>query len=67
MRPHPLGVDGKTGIVHYDSLAKHRYIWPLCSTPHLDLIRVRAGSRVVTCVACLVNAVKYGWDDNVLR
>lgn len=66
MRPHPLGIDGKTGIVHYDSLAKHSYIWPLCGTPYLDLYRVQP-TRVVTCVACLANAVKYGWDDNVLR
>lgn len=66
MRPHPLGGDGKTGVIHYDSLAKHAYIWPLCGTPHLNLYRV-SPSKMVTCVACLSCAMMYSWDANVLR
>jgi hypothetical protein len=65
MRPHPLGVDGK-GIVHYDSLAKHSYIWPLCSTPYLKLRRV-APTNIVTCIECLTNYVKYDWGSCDIR
>ncbi len=59
----PLGVDVITGIVHYDSRAKPTYIWPLCSTPYLRLHSVDP-SRVVTCVECLANYMKYCGNDN---
>jgi hypothetical protein len=65
MRPHPLGRDDK-GIVHYDSLAKHLYIWPLCSTPYLNIRRVPP-DLVVTCVGCLANYVKYDWGNCDIR
>lgn len=59
VRPEKLGIDLVTGIVHYDSRAKHTYIWPLCGTEHLSLHRVPS-DHVVTCVECLGCYVLYG-------
>jgi len=45
------------GVVHYDSGAKQSYIWPLCSTPHLDIHWV-AYRRAITCIECVGVALR---------
>lgn len=56
----PLGTNGN-GVVHYDSRAKHSYIWPLCGLPYQQLYRTH--NRVVTCLACLADYEEYYGGD----
>jgi len=53
----PRGIDG-FGLVHYDSLAKHAYIWPVCGTSYLCLKRT-SRDAIVTCIECVARHGQY--------
>ena len=50
------------GVVHYDSGAKQTYIWPMCSTGHLDIVRLYT-PEAVTCLQCHWAVWKYLEED----
>lgn len=61
MRRAPIGVDSR-GLVHYDSLAKHSYVWPLCGTSYLTVKRTTK-RYLVTCVGCIAAFIEYEWSQ----
>ncbi len=53
------------GVIHYDSLIKQRYIYPVCRTPYLDL-RDIGRHAVVTCMGCIGDPREFEgyWDED---
>ncbi len=53
------------GVIHYDSLIKRKYIYPVCRTPYLDLQDI-GPNAVVTCMGCIGDLREFEgyWDED---